>query len=103
VAEGLKLDDHCGPFQSRPFYDSMIRNKIKIPQTKFKNKQTNTSVKYCLLTELEYVVFSFFCVLFLKKKELHIPVPQGAKHRHLLSKQNKLLGIVNYKDKNMRL
>jgi len=22
---GLKLDDHCGPFQLRPFYDSMIR------------------------------------------------------------------------------
>ena len=21
---GLKLHDHCGPFQSRPFYDSMI-------------------------------------------------------------------------------
>lgn len=24
TAEGLKLDDHCGPFQARPFYDSMI-------------------------------------------------------------------------------
>jgi len=24
TAEGLKLDDHCGPFQPRPFYDSMI-------------------------------------------------------------------------------
>ena len=23
IAGGLKLDDHCGPFQSRPFYDSM--------------------------------------------------------------------------------
>ena len=23
-SRGLKLDDHCGPFQSRPFYDSMI-------------------------------------------------------------------------------
>ena len=22
--EGLKLDDCCGPFQPRPFYDSMI-------------------------------------------------------------------------------
>ena len=21
---GLKLDDHCGPFQPRPFYDSTI-------------------------------------------------------------------------------
>ena len=23
-SRGLKLHDHCGPFQSRPFYDSMI-------------------------------------------------------------------------------
>jgi len=23
-AEGLKLDDHCGPFQPRPFYDSVM-------------------------------------------------------------------------------
>ena len=24
IAGGLKLHDHCGPFQPRPFYDSMI-------------------------------------------------------------------------------
>ena len=24
IAGGLKLDDHCGPFQPRPFYDAMI-------------------------------------------------------------------------------
>jgi len=24
IAGWLKLDDHCGPFQPRPFYDSMI-------------------------------------------------------------------------------
>ena len=24
IAGGLKLDDHCGPFQPRPFYGSMI-------------------------------------------------------------------------------
>ena len=23
-SRGLKVDDHCGPFQPRPFYDSMI-------------------------------------------------------------------------------
>jgi len=23
-SRGLKLDDHCGPFQPRPFYDSRI-------------------------------------------------------------------------------
>ena len=26
-AGGLKLDDHCGPFQPRPFYDSMIHSQ----------------------------------------------------------------------------
>jgi len=24
IAGGVKLNDHCGPFQPRPFYDSMI-------------------------------------------------------------------------------
>jgi len=24
IAGGLELDDQCGPFQSRPFYDSMV-------------------------------------------------------------------------------
>jgi len=24
IAGGLKLDDHCGPFQPIPFYDSVI-------------------------------------------------------------------------------
>ena len=24
IAGGLKLDDHCGPFQPRPFYYSMM-------------------------------------------------------------------------------
>ena len=24
IAGGLKLDDHCGPFQPRPFHDSII-------------------------------------------------------------------------------
>ena len=23
IARGVKLDDHCGPFQPKPFYDSM--------------------------------------------------------------------------------
>ena len=23
-SRGLELDEHCGPFQPRPFYDSMI-------------------------------------------------------------------------------
>ena len=25
IAGGLKLNDHCGPFQPRPFYDSVMR------------------------------------------------------------------------------
>ena len=26
-SRGLKLDDHCGPFQPRPFYDSILSGK----------------------------------------------------------------------------
>ena len=29
IAGGLKLDDHCGPFQPWPFYDSMTYTKKK--------------------------------------------------------------------------
>ena len=28
IAGGLKLNDHCGPFQPRPFYDSMSNQRI---------------------------------------------------------------------------
>jgi len=27
IAGELKLDDHCGPFQPRPFYDSMKQRR----------------------------------------------------------------------------
>ena len=29
IVGGLKLDKHCGPFQPRPFYDSMIMADLK--------------------------------------------------------------------------
>jgi len=38
IAGGLKLHDHCGPFQPRPFYDSMMK---KIP-TKYRQKYQQT-------------------------------------------------------------
>ena len=28
IAGGLKLDDHCGPFQPRPFYDSTLTDTM---------------------------------------------------------------------------
>jgi len=27
IAGGLKFNDHCAPFQPRPFHDSVIKNK----------------------------------------------------------------------------
>ena len=27
IAGGLKLDDHCGPFQPRQFYDSIVARR----------------------------------------------------------------------------
>ena len=44
IAEGLKLNDHCGPFQLRPFYDSMI-SKVKINFIR-KNNQNLNFCKY---------------------------------------------------------
>jgi len=32
VAGGLKLSDHCGPFQPRPFYDSVSVHVVRQPQ-----------------------------------------------------------------------
>ena len=31
IAGGLKLHDHCGPFQPRPFYDSVITSTVYAP------------------------------------------------------------------------
>jgi len=36
IAGGLKLNDHCGPFQRRPFYDS------------FSNSRTSNQSRDCL-------------------------------------------------------
>jgi len=30
-SRGLELDDHCGPFQPRPFYDSMNQSPVLSP------------------------------------------------------------------------
>ena len=30
IAGGLKLDGHCGPFQARPFYDSMVNATLRL-------------------------------------------------------------------------
>jgi len=40
VAGGLKLDDHCGPFQPRPFYDSVfLKNTTYIKNRKIRAEQ----------------------------------------------------------------
>jgi len=30
IAGGLKLDDHCGPFQPRPFYDEEKNKRAEV-------------------------------------------------------------------------
>ena len=42
IAGGLKLDDHCSPFQPRPFYDSMIKSVSEILEME------NTKMDKCL-------------------------------------------------------
>ena len=34
IAGGLKLNDHCGPFQPRPFYDSMTSQQTALQPAK---------------------------------------------------------------------
>ena len=43
AAVGLKLDDHCGPFQPRPFYDSMILHQYTW-QSQNKHRKLDLSV-----------------------------------------------------------
>jgi len=54
-SRGLKLDDHCGPFQPRPFYDSMIhpirsieRNLLKQQQQQQKLSKIHSKMKMAL-------------------------------------------------------
>ena len=41
TAEGLELKEHCGPFQPRPFCDSVIQNYALISSTFRKPLQTS--------------------------------------------------------------
>ena len=67
-SRGLKLDDHCGPFQPRPFYDS-----IKLPNTQWFAKKPNSihflSFRRCILErsntrmfETQYASFFQQCI-----------------------------------------
>ena len=40
VVRRLKFNDHCGPFQPRPFYDSMINHITTVNPTKGKSRVT---------------------------------------------------------------
>ena len=52
IAGGLKLDDHCGPFQPRPFYDSRTlwyddeMFNIKMEWTCAQKMQADISIYY---------------------------------------------------------
>ena len=61
---GLKLDDHCGPFQPRPFYDSMIFFKV------------NESYQLSILSVLKHLRISIFGALGgLRSSNLHARNP----------------------------
>jgi len=46
----LKLNDHCGPFQPRPFYDSMIKNGRPrcMEQDEFQATKSYNPILWCL-------------------------------------------------------
>ena len=50
IAQGLKLDDHCGPLQPRPFYDSVIIYIIDNMQL-FAKHYTVGSWLFCVLQD----------------------------------------------------
>jgi len=52
IAGGLKLDDHYGPFQPRPFYDFMI-----------------SSINHASLCFLFFLVYFYFLISDAMKKE----------------------------------
>jgi len=54
IAGGLELDEHCGPFQPRPFYDSMIH------QILMREKLLNNS---CLSSEVQ-IFWTDACLTF---------------------------------------
>ena len=98
TAGGLKLNDHCGPFQPRPFYDSMKSAAVIIcmQQCSYSDQKDNTKVLYLntyihrtfnsffpqirwaiqqIFTSLtpEVMIFGIWCDLF----EFHCPTEMG--------------------------
>jgi len=52
IAGGLEVDDHCGPFQPRPFYDSVTSkdNKANMKKIKFYSHIFRYNKYICTLT-----------------------------------------------------
>ena len=48
IAGGLKLDDHCGPFQPKLFYDSM-NEQHTVPEYQICTQIAQTQVSYTML------------------------------------------------------
>ena len=53
IARGLQLDDHCGPFQLRPFYDSVICPELYNPSQRPSIESCNSLARHCF--EEKYV------------------------------------------------
>jgi len=54
IAGGLKLDDHYGPFQPRPFYDSVIMGTASL----FGNVKSKFRWAVCVCTETTVWLFT---------------------------------------------
>ena len=85
IAGGLKLDDHCGPFQPRPFYDSMNSQPsqmfflVKITVQKYSLHATLLKVLVLLLlkTAISFPLFLLFYFKIKKKKGYSLAVIPG--------------------------
>jgi len=62
IAGGLKLDDHCGPFQARPFYDCMKYTALQCGRLKAFPINYNCIGKKCQIPYFEFIrvlIFSY--------------------------------------------
>ena len=58
IARGLKQDDHCGPFQPRPFYDSI--NILVNQDSSLLRRVQRCSKEFALVPESTSNILSLF-------------------------------------------
>ena len=87
IAGGLKRDDHCGPFQPRPFYDSVMMwiSFLQLIALTDETVHSNPMGNFCV--ELKQRVRAD------EKEENAIKEISAAPHRALFTAKGSLIGV----------